>query len=121
MTRCHFTAERLCISACQNVPYSIVEAELSSRFVVCVHGRKKEVLSRLNDRIVLSFTSDIWSGPTEVSSVSLIAHGNDTVWKRHKLVLCVRHFPVCHNFKTMSQTMDNMLRGWESMEIKEIP
>uniref|UniRef100_A0A915DS61 BED-type domain-containing protein n=1 Tax=Ditylenchus dipsaci TaxID=166011 RepID=A0A915DS61_9BILA len=71
----------------------------------------------LNDCNALSITSDIWSVLTE-NFVSLTAHVIDTVWKQHKFVLGVRHFPGCHNFETISQIMNNMLREWVINEAK---
>uniref|UniRef100_A0A915EBD5 Transposase n=1 Tax=Ditylenchus dipsaci TaxID=166011 RepID=A0A915EBD5_9BILA len=83
--------------ACTNQPLSIVEEDtfrafLSSSDRENLKGRKhytewampriyaavkKEVVSRLGDCSALSFTSDIWSGPTE-SFISLTVHGIDS-------------------------------------------
>jgi hypothetical protein len=49
---------------------------------------------------------------------SLTAHGIDSEWKRHKFVLCVRHFPGSHNFESISAIMDKMLNEWGISEAK---
>uniref|UniRef100_A0A915EBE1 Transposase n=1 Tax=Ditylenchus dipsaci TaxID=166011 RepID=A0A915EBE1_9BILA len=79
------------------------------RFYKEMKNKSKEKLSMITS---LSFTTDIWSGPTE-SFISLTAHGINHHWERIKEVLCVRPFPGSHNSENISDMIITMMEEWD--------
>jgi hypothetical protein len=58
--------------------------------------------------------SSLWLGSTDSYwCFSLTVHGINKEWKRIKHVLCVQPFSGSHNFETIGDKVNQMLRKWE--------
>nr|CAD2206895.1 unnamed protein product [Meloidogyne enterolobii] len=63
---------------------------------------KRKIMLELADSNFLSFTTDIWSGPTE-SFLSLTVHLIDSKWQKKHFPLCINSFPGSHTGKRISE------------------